>query len=502
MLPLSLRTAGRAPLLCRRVGAAQRAALARSASNATTPTSPDASAPGAPAAQPPAPSAAPGLPLVPPVAASVDSVDLPYYSQFPLDRHAEWRRDQPMLDALMARPDARIVPLLRDKVLVRPTVVPTAVPTAPTAPAGPAEAPPPLLHPVLLSPADLAAADGADPEPTADAATAANRQPPPLPLVFLGTDAAGAPYFAAAVASPAAAAALAAAQPGSEWRSARAAGPDLARGDASLLAVASGLMTWHATNGFSAATGAPSRPSPGGYSRKCGLVRVRTCVCVLFDVSFQQRLPQGRRAALEVGLLQHEVTAVLGPLQHEVAAVPGPRQELQWPQADVEELADVRWFHRDWLRAVALRPQPGGAEAGAAGGAGAKAAGGAAGEAAGGRAVAGAGEFNVPGPWSLAHRLILGWAGEGGGGGSGGGGGAREEAGEAWVGDAFPQVHISGSGTFKYVLMRLWDPEAAEAAAGGGAARSKLLVWGDERAPYHNDVLRRAKSAAAGLGLQ
>eukprot|EP00198_Chlamydomonas_reinhardtii_P004249 XP_001693585.1 predicted protein [Chlamydomonas reinhardtii] len=65
---------------------------------------------------------------------------------------------------------------------------------------------------------------------------------------FLGLDAHGAPYFAVGLpgdspAGLAEAEALAAeAGGGAEWRGARLAGPDLAPGDASLLAVASGLM--------------------------------------------------------------------------------------------------------------------------------------------------------------------------------------------------------------------------------------------------------------------
>ncbi len=42
------------------------------------------------------------------------------------------------------------------------------------------------------------------------------------------------------------------------------------------------------------------------------------------------------------------------------------------------------------------------------------------------------------------------------------------------------QVRID-TGVFKYVLMRLSDPSSN---------RSRLLVWGDQRAGYHNDVLQ------------
>lgn len=73
------------------------------------------------------------------------------------------------------------------------------------------------------------------------------------------------------------------------------------------------------------------------------------------------------------------------------------------------------------------------------------------------------------------------------------------------------QVSIA-SGTFKYVLMRVYDPAAPDsntsAAAGlpaGAAApapRSKLLVWGHPAADYHNHIYQRAKAAAAREGLK
>ncbi|GLC73499.1 hypothetical protein PLESTF_001384300 [Pleodorina starrii] len=505
-------------------------------------------------------------PAVPAVAAADELADLPFYSQFPLDRRAEWRRDRKLLDELFAREDATLIPLLRDTVLVRPAPSTTTATT--TAP---------LLQPVLLRPAS---------HHTAAIASSPAR-------VFLGLDARGAPYFAAALASPDAARSLAAAAgAGAEWRAARAAGPDLAPGDASLLAVASGLMVWHGVNGFSATSGAPSAPSPGGYSRRCtagggsAYPRIDPAVIMLVShrgfallgrkaewpadrystlagflevgeplevavareveeeagvrvdlasvtyaasqpwpfprslmIGFHARAaappppppaaaagngaggaaadggyspppprpwwqpaaapaagfdllpPAGRRAALDVGLFAEEVGEALGPLQG-----------LAWPSADQEELADVRWFHRDWLQAVFRAP--GGAAS-----------------------VPGAGRFNIPGPYSLAYRLITSWAGIRPGGGAAAAAppppaaAAPPPATDPWDGDAIPQVLLGGgSGTtsMKYVLARLWDPRVE----GDGAGRSKLLVWGDARAPYHNDVLQKAKAMARPMGLQ
>ncbi|KAG2443562.1 hypothetical protein HXX76_001914 [Chlamydomonas incerta] len=603
---------------------------------------------------------------VPAVPGSADSAGLPFYSQYPLDRKSEWRRDGPRLNELFARPDAKLIPLLRDKVLVRPAAAaaPTAGGTPVTAAAGAsaASAPPAAaLRPVLLCPAsahaDLAATSPARP--------------------FLGLDADGAPYFAVGLPgdSPAAlveAEALAeAAGGGAEWRGARLAGPDLAPGDASLLAVASGLMVWHAGNAFGAAGGGPMVSTPGGFSRKSAPAappaaagsaaapaaasaasapsrpesaypRIDPAVIMLItsrcgqwallgrkrewptdrystlagfldlgepleaavvrevaeeagvavdlpSVTYASSQPwpfprslmvgffgraaaaaspaaaataaaaaaaaaaaprkradsgcdgdangaaaaasnagdsavpvasrgrawwqpppasaglpegavvggfdllpaQGRRAALDVGVFREEVDEVLGGVQ-----------ALQWPVVDEDEMEDVRWFHRDWVRAVFAAP--GGA-----------------------LSVSGAGRFNVPGPYSLAFRLITAWAGalpgaaveklDGGGAGSGASSGAgmasmpvplpasftasapaaavAASAHDDWEGERIPQVLI-GDGTFKYVLARLWDPRPQ--AEGGG--RSKLLVWGDPRAPYHNDVLQKAKQLAQRCG--
>lgn len=49
------------------------------------------------------------------------------------------------------------------------------------------------------------------------------------------------------------------------------------------------------------------------------------------------------------------------------------------------------------------------------------------------------------------------------------------------------------AGVFKYVLLRLHD--------GGQQARSKLLVWGDKRAPYHMDIFSQVKAMVRVCGL-
>ena len=220
----------------------------------------------------------------------------------------------------------------------------------------------------------------------------------------------------------------------------------------------------------------------------------------------------GRAAALGVGLRAAEAEAALLPDSRLPAPAPQPG-----------EMDDVRWFHRDWLRAaVAVAAGGGGGSGGswysdANGGSSSGNGGGSGGGApasdylrqleqcgAGPGACAGDfGGFQIPGPYSLAHRLISSWLAEAPAASSssscsGGGGG------EAWPGDALPQVSIA-SGKFKYVLLRVREAGAAATAGAGAAAapaapRSKLLVWGHPAAEYHNHIYQRAKAAAARLG--
>lgn len=78
---------------------------------------------------------------------------------------------------------------------------------------------------------------------------------------------------------------------------------------------------------------------------------------------------------------------------------------------------------------------------------------------------------------------------------------------------------LIGHGVFKYVLIRVTEttPASSTAAAkastgsasssGSGSTDSKgavehtrLAVWGDPRAGYHNDVFQKAKEVARHLG--
>lgn len=94
---------------------------------------------------------------------------------------------------------------------------------------------------------------------------------------------------------------------------------------------------------------------------------------------------------------------------------------LQTPKADPDELADVRWIHRDWLAAV-LR--------GSSDGTGLNTLDGASKD-----VVPGQKAFHIPGRWSLAYRLINNWVE-----GKAGPGTSRAAVQEEWAGDQIPQV--------------------------------------------------------------
>jgi len=149
-------------------------------------------------------------------------------------------------------------------------------------------------------------------------------------------------------------------------------------------------------------------------------------------------------------------------------AAPPPR-----PAADEIELADVRWVHRDWLRAATGVPRhfteeviPRGAVADAV-------------------ALGEANEFSMPGRYSIARRMLDDWMGLGPRGAAPG-----DEPPAEWGGDFVADVDID-TGVFKYVLIRVSD----------GEGRSKVIVRGDSRAGYHNDVFQRTRRELNYLGL-
>jgi len=163
-----------------------------------------------------------------------------YYSNYPLNRAAEQRRDEKQLAAWFDAPNVQVTPVLGSKVLLRTTSTSNK------------------YCPVWVSPAaDLGAALG----------TA-------VPPLFLGLDSNGTPHFAVQIAAAAAADDLAASQAAS-WVSARTAGPDMSLSDAALMAVASGLAQWNLDTQYHGTSGATTLPK---VSRHDLYVSQESCV--------------------------------------------------------------------------------------------------------------------------------------------------------------------------------------------------------------------------------
>jgi hypothetical protein len=153
-----------------------------------------------------------------------------YYSNYPLDRAAETRRDEAQVMAWFNAADARITPVNGSRILVtQPSGSSNGSSNANVAgTTAQQDSQQALLQPVWVSPAT-------------ELSCALNAAVPPL---FLGLDrTTGAPHFAVQVA--AAEVEGLAGSYSARWVSARNAGPEMARSDAALMAVASGLAQWN-----------------------------------------------------------------------------------------------------------------------------------------------------------------------------------------------------------------------------------------------------------------
>lgn len=150
-----------------------------------------------------------------------------YYSNYPLNREAEQRRDEAQLEAWFNAPNTRATPVMGSRVLLL---------------SGSSSSSGARYHPVWVSPA-------------AELGAALN---PSVPPIFLGLDASGAPHFAVQVTRESSE--QLAASHAASWLTARAAGPDMSRADAALLAVASGLAQWNLDTQYHGTTGAQTLP--------------------------------------------------------------------------------------------------------------------------------------------------------------------------------------------------------------------------------------------------
>jgi hypothetical protein len=155
-----------------------------------------------------------------------------YYSNYPLNRAAEQRRDEAQLEAWFNAPNTRVTPVMGSRVLLLPSNSSSSSSSSSGA----------KYHPVWVSPA-------------AELGAALN---PFVPPIFLGLDASGAPHFAVQVTRESSEQLATSHQ--ASWLAARAAGPDMSRGDAALLAVASGLAQWNLDTQYHGTTGAQTLP--------------------------------------------------------------------------------------------------------------------------------------------------------------------------------------------------------------------------------------------------
>ncbi len=198
--------------------------------------------------------------------------------------------------------------------------------------------------------------------------------------------------------------------------------------DAGLLTTATALLTWHANARFCPRCGAASTPTPAGWSRVCAtghqdFPRTDAAVIVLVHdgadsivLARQPIWPKGRMSVLAgfveageslEGTVVREVLEEVGLRVTDVSYLgsqpwPFPRSLMVGFAARAEpgaalvprdgEIEEAAWFHRSQVRAM-LAADPADGASGDGWGAGA----------AGSRVL-------LPGPVSIASRMIHGWA--------------------------------------------------------------------------------------------
>lgn len=434
-----------------------------------------------------------------------------FYSQFPLKRREELRKNEEEISGLLMSPTTKLVLVHGGKVLIAHTP-------------GGQEVPPGSRKQAVFI------------EPATDGLSSAQEDPPP---VFLGVDDEGRAYFTAAV-KPEAVEQLAKVH-GADWEYVRSVGPDLEPRLASMLAVAQGLVVWHGDAQYDGSTGQRTVPQPGGYSRSVqgstrelypridpAVITLVTCgdYCLLGN---KEGWPRSRYSTL-AGFLElgetleqavcreveeesgvsvdpssvryfasqpwpfprslmvgfyasanqdfplaynpsgvtlwemvprlsdegREAARSLGMSPAEVMPLLAPPLPPTVPQPG--EMQQVRWFHKDWLRQMVYESAP-------------KL-----------RCLPDRSSFTIPGSYSLANMLITGWLGQAN---------PEGEGGEKLTLQNIPEVELD-SGVFKYVLLRVSDYEGA----------SKIIVRGDSRAAYHINIVQRLQPQLVPSGLR
>jgi NAD+ diphosphatase len=268
----------------------------------------------------------------------------------PLDRVSERRRDAEWVHSLLVDPESRILPLYDLKPSVRDMAKP-ALDWQPIAPW------------------------------RASIETGAT-------LILLGLDD-GRAYFAidaSAAGTPV--------PPEAESIDVRTLAPQIAAGDAAILAEARSLIDWHVRHGFCAQCGAPTEVNSAGWTRHCPNCRAhhfpRTDPVVImlvvrgeYGLLGRNRRRAGARFSCLAGFMEPGETfeeAVRREVFEEAGIRVGRVRYLAsqpWPfpsslmtgflaeglseeiTVDPEEIAEARWFRRDEIRAMVARAATG-----------------------------------------------------------------------------------------------------------------------------------------------
>eukprot|EP00879_Flechtneria_rotunda_P031381 GHRR01034277.1.p1 GENE.GHRR01034277.1~~GHRR01034277.1.p1 ORF type:complete len:428 (+),score=118.51 GHRR01034277.1:412-1695(+) len=204
-----------------------------------------------------------------------------FYSNYPLNRAADARRDADQVLAWFNSPNARVTPVNGSHILVTKDTQ-TAAFYGDAEGVSPSASSNSSSNDASIPGTTSNNGSSGNGQESAPAAVQATSQPvfispaaelglalhPDVPPLFLGLSNASTPFFAVQIASASIANDIAS-HYNAKWVSARTAGPELSRVDAALMAVASGLAQWHLDAQYHGSTGSKTQPQDGGYSRKC-----------------------------------------------------------------------------------------------------------------------------------------------------------------------------------------------------------------------------------------